>query len=163
MVPKVEPWKKLGLPKIGVLVTLMNWAIAWRVARSPSTKRLPRLRSAVASPGPRNDPMPQVPKCLGVPGGSCAAPIAALGFQNCMPNCPPPRGTMALFPDWETPDGQSARGEAEFVPDRSEPKAVIAKPECRVKSDPSDQPPMMVLTRSLAPPPNILPLPNGRS
>src|SRR5215470_8688461 len=109
MTPKLEPWKKLGLPKIGVLVTLMNCAMACRLVLSPSTKRLPRLRSAVASPGPRNDPMPHVPKCLG-PGSSCAA----LGFQNCSPFCPPPRFTMAPLPDWETPDGQSARGEAEF-------------------------------------------------
>src|SRR5947207_11284486 len=157
MTPNVEPWKKLGRPRIGVFVTLMNCAMASRLVLSPSTKCFARLRSAVAKPGPRKEPIPQVPK---VPA---AGTVADAGFQNWRPDCPPPSGTIAPLPDWETPEGQFARGEAEFVPDASGPKAVMAKPVCRVKSDATVQPPMIWFTKSLAPLPNILPLPNGRS
>src|SRR5712692_8772312 len=59
--------KKLGLPKIGVLVTLMNCARSSTFILSVSAKRFATLRSAVARPGPRKEPMPQVPNCPGVP------------------------------------------------------------------------------------------------
>src|SRR5947209_9515748 len=149
--PNVEPWKKLGRPRIAVLVTLTNCVINCRLVRSPSTNCLAMLRSAVDSPGPRKEPMAQLPKCPAVPG------VADAGFQNCSPDCPPPSGTMAPLPDCETPAGQLARGDAEPVPELSDPSGVIAKPVCMVKSDAMLQPPMMAFTTSFALPPNILP------
>src|SRR5437588_10664789 len=103
--PKVEPWKKLGLPRIGVLVTLMNCAMASRFALSPSEKRLERFMSAVANPGPRNEPIPQVPKCPACPG------MAGVGFQNWGPDCASPSEAIARRPPRGTPERESARGE----------------------------------------------------
>src|SRR5581483_10410882 len=135
----------------------MNWAIPCKRVLSPSTMFLVRLRSAVASPGPRKEPMPQVPNVPGAPGTADAT------FQNCSPNCPPPRFTMEWFPFWETPAGQFARGEALPVPELSGPNAVMAKPVWKVNDEANDQPPMTLFHPSLTPLPNILPLPNGRS
>src|SRR5438270_2940975 len=78
--PKVEPWKKLGLPRIGVFVTLMNWAMACRLVLSPWTMFFVRLRSAVDSPGLRKEPTGHVPKVPGAPGTADAT------FQHCSPN-----------------------------------------------------------------------------
>src|SRR5579859_2187820 len=155
--PKVEPWKKLGRPRIGVFVRLMNWAIACRLVLSPSTMFFVRLRSAVASPGPRKEPTPHVPKVPATPG------TADTGFQNCSPNCPPPRLTILWLPSCETPAGQLARGDALPVPDESGPSAVIAKPVWKVNAEASDQPPITLFHPSLTSPPNRLPLPKGRS
>src|ERR1051326_7164166 len=168
MTPKLDvaglvPWKKLGRPSIGVLVTLMNCAMASTLALSPSWMCFERFRSAVASPGPRKEPMPQVPKCPVWPGR------AETGFQNCRPRLSlglgfkGSSGTILPLPSCETPAGQSARGDAEPVPELSGPSAVMAKPVWKVKAEPSDQPPMMVFTRFVASAANNLPLPKGRS
>src|SRR5215469_8120408 len=96
------PQLKLGGARIGVLVTLINWAMTASVVFSPRLTCLPRLRSAVANPGPRNAPAAQLPK---VPG---AAALTEAGFQNWMP-VTPPMFTSCPLPDCETPPLQLGR------------------------------------------------------
>src|SRR5579859_1394129 len=159
MIPKVAPCVKLGLPRIGVLVTLMNWARNSTLALSVMGKRFAALTSAVVRPGPRNEPIAQFPKVFGNAGATDA------GFHHCLPKRGgvTPADTIAPLPSLLTPRTQVARGENESAPELSGPAGLMAKPVCRVKSAATVQPPMMALTTSLASPPNILPLPKGIS
>src|SRR5262245_31066877 len=118
MIPKVAPCVKLGLPRIGVLVTLINWARNSTLTRSVTGKRFAALRSAVDRPGPRNEPIAQFPKVFGKAG------VTDAGFHHCLPKRGgvPPADTIAPLPSLLTPRTQFARGEAESVPELSGPR-----------------------------------------
>src|SRR5215467_10567271 len=133
----------------------------WKFVRSEIWNALTMLRSDVANPGPRKEPAAQVPK---VPR---AGSVTERGFKKRLPMNPKVWGLLGSVnepsPDCETPATQLGRGEALPVPDLSTPCGYRAKPECMVKFEAMLQPPMIAFAIPSALPPNLRPLPNGRS